>query len=237
MRAFAFGAVGTAALFVGLVAACSSDDTKAGTAPTTTASAICAAPGAVTPGTSPDHCSGKFQAVLAASCAITDAGIPSDDGNDTKSDAGDAGDAGAGDDDDGCDYGAPMFGMSGNDDDCKYIVTYAVDTPICEGTAGVQFTVTVKNAIDNTPVTDAMDGIEIEAFIPTDQNAACSTTTHPSPSPTTLTEAVAGSGVYKGPVVFDAPGEWTVRFHIHEECADTLDTSPHGHAAFHITVP
>jgi hypothetical protein len=43
--------------------------------------------------------------------------------------------------------------------------------------------------------------------------------------------------VYAGPVIFDAPGDWTLRFHLHEECDDTLDDSPHGHAAFHITVP
>ena len=44
-------------------------------------------------------------------------------------------------------------------------------------------------------------------------------------------------GIYQGTVVFNGPGEWTVRFHIHEECADLLPDSPHGHAAFHIDVP
>ena len=31
-------------------------------------------------------------------------------------------------------------------------------------------------------------------------------------------------------------GRWTVRFHFHELCADTLDDSPHGHAAFFVDV-
>ena len=52
-----------------------------------------------------------------------------------------------------------------------------------------------------------------------------------------LTETSASSGVYSGAVAFDAPGEWTVRFHIQEQCDDICDDSPHGHAAFHLTVP
>ena len=52
-----------------------------------------------------------------------------------------------------------------------------------------------------------------------------------------LFETSATSGVYSGNIIFDKAGDWTVRFHIHEECFDFLDDSPHGHAAFRITVP
>ena len=45
-------------------------------------------------------------------------------------------------------------------------------------------------------------------------------------------------GTYKiGPIVFDRPGGWVVRFHFFGSCDDYLDTSPHGHAAFFVTVP
>lgn len=233
-RAFALGLIAALGAAIGLNAACSSDATTPGTAPTgdagTVLSATCTTPGTVTAGPTDSHCGGKFQVVNAASCTVTDAGT----GDDDKSDAGDAG--AAGDDDDDCEYGPTMFGTSGNDDDCKYTVSYT-NGALCEGAGGVTFTLTVKNATDNSPVTGIPDGIDIEAFIPTDPTATCDTkSTHPSPSSASLKET-STPGVYTGQVVFDAPGTWTVRFHIHEECADELDDSPHGHAAFRFTIP
>ena len=68
-------------------------------------------------------------------------------------------------------------------------------------------------------------------------SSSATQSTHPSPNADNLIETPAGSGVYIGKVQFDAPGEWTIRFHIHEECDDLLDDSPHGHAAFHLTLP
>ena len=49
------------------------------------------------------------------------------------------------------------------------------------------------------------------------------------------TETSPGTYTY-GPIRFDASGKWTVRFHLYEDCVDG-DTSPHGHAAFFVTVP
>jgi hypothetical protein len=44
-------------------------------------------------------------------------------------------------------------------------------------------------------------------------------------------------GTYRvGPILFDKPGRWVVRFHFFETCFDAPD-SPHGHAAFYIQVP
>ena len=75
-------------------------------------------------------------------------------------------------------------------------------------------------------------------FVPTNLTAACDDqSTHPSPQANNLIETPAGSGTYVGNVVFDQAGPWSIRFHIHEECADILDDSPHGHAAFRLTVP
>jgi hypothetical protein len=149
-------------------------------------------------------------------------------------------DAAAGDDGGAapaCPYGATLFGQSGTDDDCKYKLSWTSD-PICEGAGGVQFTATLTSNVDGSPVAGISKGLAIEAFIPTSLDASCDDrSTHGSPGSANLIETAPGSGVYKGPIVFDAPGEWTVRFHIHEECDDLLDTSPHGHIAFHVTVP
>jgi len=185
----------------------------------------CASPGEATPGPADTHCNGQpVQSTSEASCH-PDAGADDAGGDD-------------GGTDDSCDFGDTMFGHEGDDDDCKYHVSWT-STPICEGNPGVTFTVTATNLGDNSPVANIPGGIIIEPFIPTVQDAACDDqTTHPGPNTGAyLVETPAGSGVYVGPVIFDAPGDWTLRFHLHEECSDLLDDSPHGHAAFHITVP
>jgi hypothetical protein len=170
-----------------------------------------------------------------ASCWV-DAGVGGDDGGASSGDDGGmAGMAGMG----GCAFGATMFGQHGDDDDCKYVVSWTSD-PICVGLEGVEFTVSVWSLVDGTPITGIPNGLVAEAFIPTNPDASCDVGTHGSPGSASspyLTEVAAGTGVYKGPVVFDIPGQWTVRFHIHEECYDVLPTSPHGHAAFRVTVP
>jgi hypothetical protein len=121
------------------------------------------------------------------------------------------------------DYGATMYGTSGYDDDCKYSVSYAVD-PICEN-SGVTFTVVAKNAVGGAPLTGAMPRVE-----------AVLGDVHPAPNAGT-TASESPPGTYKiGPVKFDQAGQWVVRFHFFETCADT-STSPHGHAAFYVNVP
>jgi hypothetical protein len=116
-----------------------------------------------------------------------------------------------------------MYGTEGDDDDCKYHVTWSA-TPICEK-AGVTFTVTLTTKADGAPATGA--GTMIEATLGD---------THVAPNTGMTIEAMPG--VYNiGPVVFDRPGRWTVRYHIHEDCTDVSDSSPHGHAAFFVDVP
>jgi hypothetical protein len=139
-----------------------------------------------------------------------------------------------------CPYGATMWGMKGDDDDCKYHVSWT-STPICEGTGGVEFTVTAVKQTDNSPVTGGMYIMEAFTTTPGDASAPSfcdNASTHPSPTlGAAMKETAPGTGVYKVNMVFDAKGQWTIRFHFHEECADVLSDSPHGHAAFYLTVP
>ena len=169
--------------------------------------------------------------LLASCCDLTDGGNPAS----CNFDAGSGG---------GCPYGATMWGMKGDDDDCKYHVSWT-STPICEtpdgGTNGVEFTVTAVKQTDGTPVTGGMYMMEAFTTSPgdaSDPNYCDNTSTHPSPTTNSpMTETTPGSGVYTVKMQFDQPGQWTIRFHFHEECADVLSSSPHGHAAFYVTVP
>jgi hypothetical protein len=188
------------------------------------AAATCAAPGAATPGQADTHCSGgKVQTTSMASCHPQDAA---------------AGDGGTSSGDDGgapCPYGDTAYGQESDDDDCKYHVTWSARA-ICEGVAGVPFTVVATNKTDGSPLTGAGTVAEVFTTSPGSPPGCDNTSSHPGPnSGVVLTEGPAGT--YKGNIVFDAPGQWTVRFHFHEECADLLDDSPHGHAAYHLTVP
>jgi hypothetical protein len=158
-----------------------------------------------------------------------------DDGGSSEAGGGDAGNDGGGGG--SCDYGTTMFGHEGDDDDCKYHLTWT-SSPICEGADGVIFTVAVTSKVDGSAVGGIPKGVLPEVFIPKTLDASCDDmASHISPGTANLVETAPGSGIYSGPIVFDMPGEWTVRFHIHAECVDQLDTSPHGHAAFHVTVP
>ena len=139
----------------------------------------------------------------------------------------DAGDA-APPDDDGSDYGPTLYGTSGYDDDCKYEVSWSA-SPIRENT-DVTFTVNVKLAASDQPATggDVNNDTYVEAFL---------NDSHPGDTANAQTVETS-DGVYTiGPVRFDAPGLWTVRFHVFGDCEDLSDDSPHGHAAFYVDVP
>jgi hypothetical protein len=134
-------------------------------------------------------------------------------------------DAGAGVNDGGSSYGPTMYNYGGNDDDCKYLLSWS-STPIAQG-EDVTLTVAVVNTVDGTPATGANTYAEV--FLPA-QN-------HISPSTNPPVSEVQ-PGVYTiGPVVFDMSGTWTVRFHFYENCVDLLPDSPHGHAAYFVNVP
>ena len=212
------------------VTACSSSST------TSSAPVTCATPGAAITGQADMHCAGMpAQPVSEASCHVEDAGAPvsTPDAGAVDASAADAGPAPA-----DCDYGATMYNQEGDDDDCKYHVKWT-STDLCEGQNGATFTVTVTSKVDGTPVSGVPGGLIIETFQPPSVNVACDdmSTVPGKNTGAYLPETAPGSGVYSGPIVFQVGGLWTVRFHIHEECADILDDSPHGHAAFHLQIP
>lgn len=187
----------------------------------------CAAPGMPTAGAPDTHCGSTVQATDQASCF----GSPEDAG--PEPDAGVADDAGTGP---GCEYGATLFGMEGDDDDCKYHVSWT-SSSICEGSPGVTFTVVATNKSDGSSVTGAQ--MRAETFVSIDDpcdEALGSGHTGPG-SEVALTESTTTPGTYVGNVAFDQAGQWTIRFHLFELCSDEPEDSPHGHVAFRLTVP
>ncbi|MFL5306266.1 MAG: hypothetical protein ACJ8F1_13695 [Polyangia bacterium] len=153
----------------------------------------------------------------------------SNDAGAAAADTSDAGaDAGADTTSNG-DYGPTVYGSAAYDDDCKYYISW-VATPIKEN-ADTYFTVTAIRAADGKPASCAGIRPDIQLSL-----------THGVPAPKNPATEIA-PGVYKvGPIRFDAPGNapghyWTVRFHLYEECNDTREDSPHGHAAFYVSVP
>jgi len=63
------------------------------------------------------------------------------------------------------------------------------------------------------------------------------TDTHPAPN-SNVTVSPGTAGTYGiGPILFDAPGTWTVRFHLFATCSDLAVDSPAGQVAFYVDVP
>jgi hypothetical protein len=143
-----------------------------------------------------------------------------------NADAAASGDAGA----PASPYGPTMYGSAGNDDDCKYYLSW-ISTPIVEK-ADTYFTLTALRLQDSQPATCA--GVVPDVFLdpPGGGFSTHGVPPPPHPSPEIM------PGVYKvGPIRFDQAGTWTVRFHLFEECSDSRADSPHGHAAFFVNVP
>jgi hypothetical protein len=188
------------------------------------AASTCAMPGEATSGPPDTHCTlpdgGMLvQSTSSASCYLVS---PADDGGGAA-----------------CGYGPTMFGNEGDEDNCKFRVAWKNLTPICEGPAGVSLQVTVTRNTDGFPVTGANPGAEVFTTTPGDWDASdyCDTeSTHIGPNSYEAPFLENPPGTYTGSIIFDRPGQWTVRFHFFGNCLNAPD-SPHGHAAFHVTVP
>ncbi|HVU51127.1 MAG TPA: FixH family protein [Polyangia bacterium] len=153
---------------------------------------------------------------------VADTGGTDDAGATSQDDAA-AGDDGGGDNGGASDFGATLYNHEGDDDDCKYHVTWT-STAVKEN-EGVTFDVTAIRRADGKPALGA--NTQLEVFIGN----------HPTPTVDIPTKELGGGKYQVGPVVFDEPGQWTVRFHFYETCSDAPEDSPHGHAAFFIQVP
>ena len=199
-------------LFAFAVAGCG-DDTTSGAADMTVSPDMVMCAGGTVSGAMDRHCyddgGAEFITVDPAQCTV------------------DAGDDSGGDDND---FGDTMYNSSGNDDDCKYFVSFTIQgggSGICEN-GDTFFTVTLKDASTMQGIPGASN-VRPEVF----KNDSINTPVNTSTSTTTD----MGGGVYKiGPVKFPSSGSYTIRFHFYENCTDT-PTSPHGHAAFFLDVP
>jgi hypothetical protein len=122
---------------------------------------------------------------------------------------------------------AILTGREADDDDCKYHVRFentcvAVNQP-------VTFTLSLTRKFDGMPGAGTVPAYP-EVFLADDLS-------HVTPS-NNITAREGPAGTYAiGPILFDVPGRWVIRFHYFENCSDLPPDSPHGHAAFYIDVP
>jgi hypothetical protein len=170
-----------------------------------------AAVGGPVPGALDDHCAAVTPIVVSqASCHPAGSTADADAGTDEESPV--------------------LYNAAGDDDDCKYHVSFT-STPV-RLNQNVAFTVTatlLDPAANGAPATGA--NIQIESYLADNPFVLI-------PNTGVATTESGVSGVYKiSPVKFTASGQWVVRFHLYEDCADLNDDSPHGHIAFLLDVP
>jgi hypothetical protein len=183
------------------------------------ASATCNNPGGATEGVADTH------------CALSDGGsrVQTIDFPQCGADAGpDAGSR-------ACPYGETAFGHEADDEDCKYHIKWTSD-PVCNATLdargyviGTQFTLTVTNRADNSPLSRAAK-LTVDASRTSPAGAGCDDSALPS------FQLGATDGTYAGNIEFDQAGQWTIRVQIDDNCVN-LPASPYGHVAFRVTVP
>ncbi|WP_394833968.1 hypothetical protein LVJ94_46430 [Pendulispora rubella] len=198
-----------------LTSSCSDSDDNKSPGPLT-----CANPGGTVNGAADSHCGSNATTIETASCKGSGTTSFAPSLHVAHHDAGHEEDAGA------SEYGPTLSNGEGDDDECKYHVKWAPasDTQVCAN-GDVYFNVTVSTKVDGAPARNVP--VRPDSFL---------NDTHPS-VPRTTSSSETSPGVYRvGPVRFDAAGNWTVRFHFHEECNDG-EHSPHGHAAFYVSVP
>lgn len=120
-------------------------------------------------------------------------------------------------------YGPTMFGTQGGDDDCKYDLSWSA---AIQRDADVTFTLSATARGTHSPLTGARPSAEVYLD-----------DTHPAPNSAQSSSETAPGSFVIGPLRFDRPGRWTVRFHLFEQCAGLAADSPHGRGAFYVDVP
>jgi hypothetical protein len=192
-----------------------------GTAPAEqTSEPVCTTAGAAVAGPTDTHCAGKVQTITAAACTTNP-----DDARATGAVGSDPATA------DACAYGPTQANQESDDDECKYHIKWTT-TPLCQG--DVTMTVTITQIADGAPAAGIPSGLFVESFQPKSPTQACDVArSHPGQNAFLQEKA---PGVYEGIVPFDAPGLWTLRFHIRDECDTLSPESPHGHVAYRVDV-
>jgi hypothetical protein len=157
------------------------------------------------------HCGGKVVTVSEAACKAAPAEEHGHDHADADADAAPH------------EHAATLFNSEGDDGDCKYHVKWT------SGAVGEDADVYLQAAVTTKADGEPVAGAPVSAEVYLDE-------THPAPNSGAKTTETAPGRYVIGPIRFDAPGRWTVRFHIHGDCNDG-ETSPHGHVAFFTQVP
>lgn len=195
-----------------LVVACSSSTSPTSSTPAPAALSLSNA--AAVAGAADMHCAGKLTEVSQAVCHATPPAAEAGAADaDTDGGAGKA----------TPDYGPTQPGSEGEDDDCKYHVTWQ-STAVAEN-ADVTFQIVATVRKDGSPLQGATPYAEVYL-----------NDMHPAPNTKVATTETTPGTYTLGPVRFDAAGHWNVRFHFNDQCTDS-EQSPHGHAAFFVKVP
>jgi hypothetical protein len=225
------GALGAGIALV-LAAACTSNNSASDGGSGEVNVASCSSPGAATSGPADTHCvladGGETrQPTDQPACTAMPPAMGDDGGG--GGDGGGADASGPAPMDGTCGnsgFGPTMYGHKGADDDCKYDVEWS-STPLCSGTANVYFTVIAKHRTDGTALTGA--NVQPEVIF---NDCMHTISNHPNKE----SPENPGGTYLVGPIVFDQPGRWEIRFHLFETCVDGVPDSPHGHAAFWLDV-
>lgn len=131
-------------------------------------------------------------------------------------------------------YGQTLPNSEGDDDDCKYHVSWT-STPI-RLNQDVTFTVTTKDLATDQPL-ESLAGEHKLPLSRVEVYQPCEPTRLGPAQNADAAFAETAPGVYEaGPLRFDQPGRWVVRFHFYEQCNDG-EGSPHGHVAFFVDIP
>ena len=133
-------------------------------------------------------------------------------------------------------YGDTLYNSSGDDDECKYHVSWT-STPI-QKDQPFTLTVTATDKASGTPLeTIALQVAgkpslsRIEPYMPCELGHHTPAADYDAP----VTRTAPGTFSI-GPLVLDKSGRWIIRYHFYEECYDST-TTPHGHIAFFVNVP
>lgn len=186
-------------------------------------------------GTPEPHCQGADGTPIVQAIGECVSGAAGEDEHEHETGSVDAGeeehehaDAGAEDEHEhGEEEHAINVGREADDDDCKYHVSFtntcvAVNQP-------VSFTLSLTRKMDGMPGSGTNPAFP-EVYLADEPS-------HLSPS-NDITAREGPAGTYEiGPIVFDEPGRWVIRFHYFDTCSEVPADSPHGHAAFYIDVP